>query len=102
MSGTYRDETESLRARLEQLEERLGERERQVEELRGRLGDQDAVFARLKGVIDANGDKRERRASRWSLAGGALLACLGVVAGVAVVKRSAAALPPPPAPTGSA
>src|SRR6185503_17730002 len=102
MSGTYRDETESLHARVEQLEEQIDERERQIEALRGRLGDQDAVFARLKGVIDANGDKRARGAGRWSLAVGALLACLGVGGGVAVAKRSSAAVPPPPAPTSPA
>lgn len=79
MSGSYRDETESLRAKAAHLEEELASREAEVEELRRRLADQEAVFTRLEGVI---GQKEKGRSGRWFFVGGLLLASAGVASAV--------------------
>jgi len=63
MNEPYRDERESLRAKARDLEEQLATRDREVEALRCRLGDQDAVFVRLESAL---GDRRPTRAA-WTV-----------------------------------
>lgn len=72
---TYRDETESVHARVAHLEAELAGKTRSVEDLERQLSDQDAVFTRLEGVID---NKDAGGLGRWSFLGGVLLA--GVIA----------------------
>ena len=96
MSASYRDENESLRARNAQLEAELIEREVRLEALEQKLGDNDAVLDRLRGIVD----QRSPKAGRFtSFACGVLLtvAAVGAVGGVVTVvgaRRASAAAPP--------
>lgn len=107
MSDAYRDETGSLQAKVARLEEALKERDRELEELRRRASDQDAVFAKLKTALD---DRPARRSGRGVLVACALIAA-GTAAGGIALARARAASPaprpesqaspaPPPTPAG--
>lgn len=74
--SAYRDEYEALRTRTERLERELEERDARIAGLEERLGDNDALVERLRGVID---DRTAKPTRRWATFGAGIAATLGVV-----------------------
>jgi hypothetical protein len=94
MTDPYRDVEESLLAKNRALEEKLAEREREIEELKRSAAHQDAVFHRLEGVLDAKTTTAPKR--RIVAVGAAVFTTIAIVGGVVMMAGRARALPPPP------
>jgi hypothetical protein len=94
MSDAYRDERVALQARAHQLEDELKRRDAELDELRQRLSEQDAVLARLQGVLAR---KPPSRPKRWPLFAAGAVAFAGLAAAAMMLGRSrgAAAAPAP-------
>jgi hypothetical protein len=86
MPAAYRDETDSLLAKNRALEEKLAEREREIEALRARVSDQEAVFDRLENVLDAK--SKASRPKRFFAIGGGLAAAVALLGTLAVARSS--------------
>lgn len=89
----FRNENEAAHARVAELEDRLRARDETIAKLEAKLGDQEAVFRRLEGTLDA-GKKR----TRAPLALGLVLSGVGAAALAIGVLRAGHA-PPPAAPS---
>jgi hypothetical protein len=92
MNDAYRDEKESLHARIQELEAGLSNRDAELEELRQRSSDQNAVFTRLQSVLDRGAEPARRR---WPFVAGTVIAALGILGGSFGLARSRS-LPPAP------
>src|SRR5215475_12041443 len=94
MSDAYRDLNEGLLAKNKALQDELAERDRRIEALQKRLGDQEAVFQRLEHALDAKGGAPPKRKRRRALLAGALVAtALAAIGGVALGGRAKPSLP---------
>jgi hypothetical protein len=95
MSGAYRDEKQGLRDRVGELEqllakqkEGLDQRDAELEELRRRLANQEALFSALKQVVDRATTRKPRR---WLFP--AIVAAMVTAVGTAWLGLGSARLP---------
>ena len=100
MKDAYRDASEVLRAKVRSLEQTLAAREREIEELKGRAAEQDAVLGGLKEVLErgaASSLPTAKPSSRSPLVAGAVaitaLTILGGAVALAARPRVVVAAP---------
>jgi hypothetical protein len=91
MRDAYRDANEGLVAKIRTLEQAVAERDSEIEELKGRAADQDAVLRGLKNLLEGkNGVNRSATipASKRSFVVGAIVATtLAAIGGALVLAR---------------